>query len=222
MKVLGLDPSLTNFGWAVHDTSATGKARCVERGRFQTSTRTLFIERYTDLRSRLRELLVRTGVRYVGCEYPVFNDLWSEGMYGLFLYSCEAMLDHGVDVVFFSPGQVKAHARLLLNRPKIGNKLWEMKKSDMCDAARADTGGKGRWNHNEADAYLVARSAGRFWGYVDGALTKADLTDIERKQFSEVHTFKRGRRVGDTVRRGIEYREGERFFRWTNKDTEDG
>ena len=211
---------MTNFGWAVHDTSATGKARCPARGRFQTSSKTLFIARYVDLRAQVRQLLADTGVRYVGCEYPVFNALWSEGMYGLFLYTCEAMRDGGVDVVFFSPGQVKTNARLILDRPRVGNKLWVMKKSDMCDASRADTGGKGRWNHNEADAYLVARTAGRFWEYVDGGLKRADLTAVELKQFTAVHTYKRGKRAGETVHRGVEYREDERFFRWA-KEQED-
>lgn len=155
MRVLGFDPSLTNFGWAIHDSSATGSARCVERGRFQTSTKTLFVDRYVQMRANVKALIERVGIRRLGVEYPVFNELWSEGMYGLFLYTCEALREAQVDVVFFAPPQVKAHAREFLKRPMVGGKKWEMNKPDMVEAAVADTGGKGRWNHNEADAYWV-------------------------------------------------------------------
>lgn len=215
MKVLGFDPSLTNFGWALHDTEREGLDRCPERGRFQTSSKQLFIDRYMELRDHVVALLRRQGVTKVGCEYPIFNDLYSEGMYGLFLYTCEAMRSEGVDVVFFSPPQVKAHARAFLQRPKVGNKLWVMQKQDMVEAAREDTGGVGAWNHNEADAYWVARSAGRFWSYLDGVLLETELTPDEKKQFAGIHQFTRGKKAGKTVRTGIAYREDERFFRWS-------
>jgi len=211
VQTLGLDPSLTNFGWALHDSEAAGKARCIERGRFQTSSKTLFTDRYCDLRESLRALLQRTGVLRVGVEYPVFNDLYSEGMYGLFLYTCEALRLEKRDIVFFSPMQVKAHARLSLGRPP----NWKMLKPDMVEAAKVDAGGKGTWNHNEADAYLVARTAARFWSLFDGSLTEEDLTVPEKHQFASIHTFKRGKRAGETVHRGIVYREDERFFQWT-------
>lgn len=213
MQTLGLDPSLTNFGWAIHDSDATGKARCIERGRFQTSSKTLFTDRYCDLRDSLRALVQRTKVLRVGVEYPVFNDLYSEGMYGLFLYTCEALRLEKRDIVFFSPMQVKIHARLALGRPS----KWKMMKPDMVEAAKEDTGGKGRWNHNEADAYWVAYTAARFWNFLEGTLTKADLTDPERHQFTGIHTFMRGKRAGETVERGIKYRENERFFRWSKE-----
>lgn len=215
MRVLGCDPSLTNFGWAVHDSSVLGGPRCVERGRFQTSTKTLFVDRYVQMRSSVKTLVARLGVQRVGVEYPIFNELWSEGMYGLFLYTCEALRESQVDVVFFSPPQVKAHARDFLGRPAVAGKKWDMKKPDMVEAAIADTGGKGRWNHNEADAYWVARTAARFWGLLDQQIPEADLTVTERKQFLDIHTFSRGKRSGQTVERGILYREDERFFQWS-------
>ena len=215
MRCLGLDPSLTNFGWALHDTDGVGPARCVARGRFQTSSKSLFIDRYTDLRHALGELVKSVGVTRIGLEYPVFKDLYSEGMYGLFLYSCEALRGAQTDVVFFSPGQVKVHAHAFLARPK----GWKMGKPDMVEAAKVDTGGKGSWNHNEADAYWVARSAARFWLLLDGVLKEADLTPAELKQFTEIKTFLRGKRAGETIERGIRYREDERFFRWSQEDS---
>ncbi len=222
MLVLGLDPSLTNFGWAIFDTDAAGVLRCPERGRFQTSAKMLFVDRYIEMRESVFALVHRYQIRRVGCEYPIFNDLWSEGMYGLFLYTCEALRLAEVDLVFFSPPQVKAHARAFLDRPKVGGKLWVMGKPDMVEAAREDTGGAGRWNHNEADAYWVARSAARFWLHLDGVVGADELTPAEVKQFRKIHTFKRGKRAGQTVKKGILYREDERFFQWAKDDNSHG
>jgi Holliday junction resolvasome RuvABC endonuclease subunit len=208
--VLGLDPSLTNFGWCLHDTNATDRDTVVDRGRWQTPAKMEFIDRYMQMRSWLQDKIEESKPDFMGIEYPVFNDLWSEGMYGLFLYSCEAIKSRGMDVVFFSPGQIKAHARLFLRRPR----GWKMDKPDMVEAAKKAAGG-GRWNHNEADAFWVARTAGRFWDYFTGELGEDGLTPIESKQFTEIHTFQRGKRAGETVKRGIVHRESERFFRWS-------
>ena len=213
MRVLGLDPSLTAFGWAVHDTDVSGKDRCIRRGRFQTSASTLFVDRYIQLRQQLRELILSTHPDRIGIEYPIFNDLFSEGMYGLFLYSCEAIRAEKMDVVFFSPGQVKAHARESLGRPA----GWKMMKPDMVEAAIHDTGGTGRWNHNEADAYLVGRIAGRFWKYLDKQLADVDLTLVETKMFTDVKKYTRGKRAGEEDQRGLCYREDERFFQWSKE-----
>jgi hypothetical protein len=217
MRVIGLDPSLSNFGWAVHDTSVPvgDRSRCERRGRFQTSGKTLFIDRYTEMRGRLRELLHEVQPDRVGLEFPVFNDLWSEGMYGLFLFTCEALRLEGQDVVFWSPMQVKAHARESLDRPS----GWQMGKADMVDAAKADTAG-GRWNHNEADAYLVARLSGRFWLLHDDLIRERDLTPTERKYFLDIKRFVRGKKAGRVERKGVMYREDERFFIWSNKTPE--
>ena len=214
MKVLGLDPSLTNFGWAVHDTSypVGDRSRCVSRGRFKTSSKMLFIDRYVEMRESLRHLIHEVNPDRVGLEFPVFNDLWSEGMYGLFLFTCEALRLEKQDVVFWSPMQVKAHARESLERPK----GWKMGKSDMVDAAKQDAGG-GRWNHNEADAYLVARLSGRFWLLHDDLIKERELTPQERRMFLAIQRYKRGRKAGKVEKRGVLYREDERFFLWSKE-----
>ena len=218
MRVCGFDPSMTNFGWALHDTDGVGLTRCVARGRFQTSSKTLFIDRYRELRESVHRLVEDLGVQYgvtrIGQEFPIFHEMQSEGLYGLFLYTCEALREAKVDVVFFSPMQVKAHARDLLGRPD----GWIMQKPDMVEAAKKDTGGRGSWNHNEADAYWVARTAARFWQFFDGVLKESDLTPAEARQFLQVHTFLRGKKKGKVAKTGILYREGERFFQWSKED----
>jgi hypothetical protein len=157
--------------------------------------------------------LQRLDVHRVGVEYPVFDELYSEGMYGLFLFTCEALRLEKRDVVFFSPMQIKAHARLFLCRPA----KWKMMKPDMVEASKADTGGKGSWNHNEADAYWVARTACRFWSLHDGLLSDTDLTAPEKQQFASIHTFTKGKKAGETEQRGILFREDERFFQWSKE-----
>ena len=211
MRVLGLDPSLTNFGWALHDTDATGQSRCVERGRHQTPASMGFVDRYMTLRESLRALIQRVRPDKVGIESPFFGDSFSEGMYALFVYSNEALKLERMDVVYFSPLQVKSHARESLGRPD----KWKMQKPDMVAATKHDLGGGKALNHNEADAYLVGRLAGRFWLFFDGALPETDLTPVERKLFAEVHTYTRGKKAGKTERKGLVYREEDRFFRWS-------
>lgn len=214
MIVLGLDPSLTNFGWALHDTEAQPKFRCVKRGRFQTSSKDLYISRYIEMRESLRKLIQDTKPDRMGIEFPVFDNLYSEGMYGLFLYVSEAILLEKKDVVFWSPLQAKAHAREFLSRPK----GWAMMKPDMVEAAKVDTASTQNWNHNEADAYLIAKLSGRFWQFLDGHLTRDNLTDTEKKFFTEVQTFVKGKKAGETIYKGVSFRENERFFLWSNNN----
>jgi Holliday junction resolvasome RuvABC endonuclease subunit len=213
MRILGVDPSLTNYGWAIHDDSypVGSPDRCEVRGRFKTPSKMEFVVRYMTMRDSLRDLIREYKPDRVGIEYPVFNNLYSEGMYGLFLYTCEALRSEHMDVVFWSPLQAKAHARDSIDRPK----GWKMDKADMVEAAKKDVGGGRNWNHNEADAYLVAVLSGRFWKFFDGALQEGGLTPTEFRYFTAVHTFKKGKRAGKTIKKGVIHREDERFFRWS-------
>lgn len=213
MRVLGLDPSLTNYGWCLHDTDARGSARCIERGRFRTKPRDFpdEISRYLFLRDSLDQLIERLEPDAMGIEHPVFGDTFSEGMYGLFLFSLESIRGHRQDVIFFAPPQVKSFAKEILERPK----TWKMGKADMVEAAKADTGGKGKWDHNEADAFHVARAAGRFWLLHAGEVSEDELTPVEKRTFVSVHTYQRGKKAGQTEMRGILHRESERFFLWS-------
>ena len=213
VRVLGIDPSLTNYGWAIHDNSfpVGDPRRCEARGRFSTKAKMEFVARYMHMRDSLRALIQEHRPDRVGIEYPVFSSMYSEGMYGLFLYSCEALRAECMDVVFWSPLQAKAHARDTLDRPK----GWKMDKTDMCEAAKQDVGGGRNWNHNEADAYLVAVLSCRFWGFYDGRIEEGVLTPNEVRYFTKVHTFTKGKRAGKTIKTGVIHRESDRFFRWS-------
>jgi hypothetical protein len=212
MRVLGLDPSLRNYGWALHDTEGEGRDRCVERGRFQTGPRDFpdEIARYMYLRERLREKIAELDPDVVGLEHPVMNEDYSEGMYGLFLFSMEAIKGHAKDMVLIGPPQAKKFAKDILDRPK----GWSMGKMDMCMAAAHDAGG-GNWDHNEADAYLVAVFAGRFWKFYVDDLHEDELTKYEKKTFTHMRTITKGKRAGKLDIKGFLHREGDRFFLWS-------
>ncbi len=212
---LGLDPSLTGFGWCVHDSNAVGVARIVAKGKFVSSPKTLWVKRYVDMRESVRNLLATyLSVQAVGVESPPFGELWSEGLYGLFLMVNEAIWSARKDVVFFDPGTLKM---LVKEDPNV--RKGKMFKADMVEAVRLDTGLRGRLDHNEADAYHIARFAARFWLLLDGVIGEADLSPSEYRAFARIHTFKRGPRAGQQVKEGAIYKENHRFFRFSKLET---
>lgn len=216
MISLGLDPSLTGFGWCVHKSTVTGPGRVVAKGVFATSAKRVFIWRYLYLRQAVGMVLDRfPEIDNVGVESPPFGEQFSEGLYGLFLYVNEAVYLRRKDVVFFDPQTVKTLAKM---DPSI--RRGTMDKGDMIEAAKVDSGVK-RWNHNEADAYIVARSAARFWEFVKGQLQEDDLTPAERQRFVGTHTFTRGPKAGSTVKRGLAFKERDRFFEFSSLSPEE-
>jgi len=217
--ILGLDPSLRNFGWVLMGDNGD----FLDKGMMGTTTEMMFVDRYIYLREGLREIVQRVRSEHpdktlrVGIESPIFNDLYSEGMYGLFLYSNEALMLERVDTVYLSPNQVKAHAALFLNRPK----GWKMQKGDMVEAVKQATQGQGakRWNHHQADAYWVGRIAGRFWQLIEGEIEVADLNDLEIKHFTSLEKYLKGKKAGRIKRMGITHKENDRYFRWSDLES---
>ena len=211
MISLGLDPSLTGFGWCVHDSDAVGPARVIARGQFKTSARSIFIQRYMELRDSVVGVLREyPQIQCVGVESPPFGELFSSGLYGLFLYVNEALYTYRKDVVYFDPLTVKMLAK---EDPSV--RVGKMFKADMVDAAKADTGIKGRFNHNEADAYIIGRFAARFFLFVNETIREEDLIPSEHLAFAKTHTFIRGKRKGETVQLGAAFKEGQRFYRFS-------
>ena len=172
----------------------------------------IFVTRYIALRGLLLNLLdTYPQIQAVGVESPPFGESFSEGLYGLFVYVCEAVYLHRKDVVFFDPQTVK---RLVKMDPSI--RRGSMDKRDMVEAARVDAGIlKGKFDHNEADAYHVARFAARFWEFVNGVLKEEDLVPSELSAFYKTHKFKQGAKAGKTIITGLAFRENARFFRFS-------
>lgn len=217
--ILGLDPSLRNFGWVLMEDNGV----FLDKGMMGTTADMMFVNRYIYLREGLREVVQKVRADYpdktlrVGIESPIFNDLYSEGMYGLFLYSNEALMLERVDTVYLSPNQVKAHASAFLDRPK----GWKMQKGDMVEAAKQATEGQGakKWNHHQADAYWVGRTSGRFWQLLYGEIEDHDLTELERKHFISLEKYLKGKKAGRIKRMGLSHKENDRYFRWSDLDS---
>jgi hypothetical protein len=218
MITLGLDPSLTGFGWCVHNSSVVGPARILARGHWATPTHNAFVTRYMDSRDNLLALCDRFPiVEAVAVESPPFGELWSEGLYGLFLYVNEALYIKRKNVVYFDPKTLKSLVKM---DPKVVKGT--MDKGEMVRFAMADANLTKPINHNEADAYHLARFAARFWEYHDGVLTDDDLTPAELHTFARTHTYQRGAKAGTTTRRGVVFRENDRFFRYSLLGDHDG
>lgn len=208
MLCIGLDPSITGLGWAVHAPLEEGSKRLVAKGTFASPSAYSFVQRYVGLRECIRDLLLDyPEAKVLGAESPPFGAQWSEGLYALYVYVAEAVYLERRDIVYFDPSTLKMLAK---GDPTL--RKGKMFKTDMVDAAKADTGGKGRWNHNEADAYIAAKSAAQFWNFRSGRISEVDLTPAERQSFTRVHTFTKGAREGQTDRKGLVYREDDRFF----------
>ena len=211
--ILGLDPSLRAFGWTLIDDNLS----IVDKGLFSTEADVIFVDRYIYLREQLRTLIQsckeKTDHLQVGIESPIFNDLYSEGMYGLFLYSNEALKLEKMDVVFLTPNQVKAHAHEFLGRPK----GWKMQKADMVEACKKANPHVKSINHHQSDAYWVGRIASRFWDAMDGRVEIDALSDLEKKHFTDVDLYIKGAKEGRVKRQGISHKEDDRWFRWSTK-----
>lgn len=178
MITLGLDPSLTGFGWAIHNSSVVGAQRVVAKGVMSTPATVNYVSRYIYLREGLKELLrVYPEVENIGAESPPFKEEYSEGLYALKVYVTEAAFLMRRDLVFFDPSTVK-----MLVRMDSSIRKGSIDKHDVIEAARVDTTIK-RWNHNEADAFIAARSAAHLFEFIEGTLTESELTPSEAQAF---------------------------------------
>lgn len=212
---------MTGFGWCVHDPDAIGRARVVKKGRWKTSARDIFVQRYMHLRECIGQVLDEfPEVQIVGVESPPFGEQWSEGLYGLFVYVNEAVYTRRRDVVYFDPLTVK-----FLAKEDPAARRGKMFKADMIAMAKADTG-ISRWNADEADAFHIARFAARFLLVLDGHIDHDVLLPSERHTFLGEKVVTRGGKSvvvkpktsaveAQTAKRGTVFKENKRFYRFS-------
>lgn len=207
MIVLGLDPSLTGYGWCLIDTEKEGMSQVLDYGVFKTTAKTYMPRRYRNLANSLDEIIRESeyDIDWVGVEHPPFNASYSLGLYALFMYTWEILMDHRLGFVYFLPTQLKAYVRSVLDD------TGKMFKSDMKDAMKQllNDEWEGRLNNNVADAYLVAYHAGRFKQLVDEELSESDLTEKEAASWTK--TIKR-RKTGKIDKVGTLYQEDDKWF----------
>lgn len=210
MITLGIDPSLTGFGWVVFNSSVIGPERVIARGVVSTNAKELFLSRYGTFRAVVVALLDKyPEIEAVGLESPPFGENFSEGLYALFVYINEACYIARKDIAHFDPTTIKMLVRM---DPSV--RRGTIDKSDVIEAVKAETGIK-IWNHNAADAYIIARSAARFFELYTGAIVEDELTPSEFRAYCRLHEFVRGAKAGKTVKSGMVFKEGKRFYRFS-------
>ena len=102
----------------------------------------IFVERYIFLRDGLREVVQKVRADYpektlrVGIESPIFNDLYSEGMYDSFYTLTKLMLEK-CDTVYLNTQPSQSSCRFFLKQTE----RMEDAERDMVDAVKQATEG---------------------------------------------------------------------------------
>lgn len=208
MRVLGLDPSLRAYGWAIHDSIAEGRKRRVASGHDGTPATTVPVVRFMQFRSLVASLLEKHDPEGVGMESPAYAaGPFQRIHFGLMMFALEAVFERRKDCVLFDPATLK-----LLAREDSEKRKGPMGKLDMQRRVQVDTLDPSVIDNNEADAYLVALYAARFFDLQSGALSPEDLTPSERSVF--VTRKKRTKTMRGFVVKRIAhvFRENSRYF----------
>lgn len=208
MPVIGLDPSLTHFGWVLLDECKSGKDSLLDYGTFKTATSDgLRVQRLIMQRERLRKLLSERGVALVAMEAPYWQDFSTEILFALNQFIHEVFLDLGTLVIYIQPLSLKKQALPDMN-PQ------EATKHHMTHQAKQELELMGRrFSEHVSDAYFAAKVGCRFyrWHCLQ-ELADDNLTDSEKHLFCGKHTYTRGEKKGLTEYTGIIYRENDQFF----------
>jgi Holliday junction resolvasome RuvABC endonuclease subunit len=208
LLVLGLDPSLSAYGWAIHDPGAAGMERRVASGHEGTVPSTVPVVRFTHFRAMVAGLLDRFRPDLVGIESPAYQaGPFQRIHFGLMMYSLEAIFERRKDCALFDPATLK-----LLAKEDTKLRRGPMTKMDMQRRVQIDTMDPSVIDNNEADAYIVARSAARFFLMQSGALRPEDLTPSEKSVF--LMRSRRVKTVRGTVTKKVAhtFRENSRYF----------
>lgn len=203
MVVLGVDPSLTDTGWAVLDIDKEGSERLIASGRIKTEADEFFVVRYARPRDEVAKLMDEYDPDYVSIEKPQHNSSWSAGLYPIWISISEECHKRRIPFATFLPPQIKAYARDILDDSG------KMFKSDMVDAAKMLLNYKGKLNHNVADAVIIGWIGGRLRLLIDRKITEDDLTKKEQYMFTR--TIKR-RKSGRVDKVGMLWKEGDSYF----------
>jgi hypothetical protein len=211
MRTLGLDPSLSAYGWAIHDSDATGMQRRVASGHEGTLPSAVPVARFMHYRALVERLLLEYQPDVVGIESPAYDaGPFQTIHFGLMMFSMESIFKRRKDLVLFDPATLKGLARFGLK-----NKIGMISKQDMQRFVQLDTLDTNIIDNNEADAYCVAYFSARFMGVINGSINPEDLTQ------SELNTFLLRKKNVKTVRgKKIKmvshaFRENSRYFRFS-------
>ena len=207
MRALGLDPSLSAFGWCVYDSAAELRPRrLVASGHEGTLSDLVPVARFIHARSMVESLLRRFDVDVVGIETPAFDGgPFTTTHYGLMMFAMEPIFERRKDCVLFDPTTLK-----LVSTGKSA-----ASKADMQKAVQIDRMSTEMVQSDESDAYHVAKSAARFLMLWKGELTPEALTEHEQRVF-----LKRVKKPTKASRAPVRkmahvFRQNSRFFEYS-------
>ncbi len=211
MIVLGLDPSLSAYGWAVHDSNKKGPARRIASGHEGTLPSTVPVARFMHFRALVGSLLNRYHVDSVGIESPAYQaGPFQRIHFGLMMFSLEEIFNRRKDCVLYDPATLK-----LLAREDSKKFKGTMGKLDMQRKVQLDTMDAGVIDNNEADAYLVAKFSARLGLLLRGVISPQDLTPSESAVF--VARTRRVKTVSGVITKKVAhiFRENSRYFNFS-------
>jgi Holliday junction resolvasome RuvABC endonuclease subunit len=212
MIVLGLDPSLRAYGWAVYDSKAKPKRKRIASGYEATLSSQVPVARFIHFRAMVKNLLEKYEIEAVGIESPAYGGgPFSETHFGLMMFSIEVIFEKRLDCVLFDPETLKFLAKV---DPK--KRKGKMNKIDMQRYVSIDTNTPKLINNNEADAYCVAKFSSRLIHLVNGDIDPEDLTESEKWTFMDKAKKRKNAKKQIVVKRTAHiFRENSRFFRFS-------
>jgi len=213
MSIIGLDPSLTHTGWVILDEHESGREALIDFGTFKTDTSNgLNVQRLILQRERLRNLLMKTGIRFLSMEAPYWQDFSTEVLYALNQFYHEVFLDLNMFVLYVQPLSLKKIAI-----PSM--KPTDVTKHHMVHQAKTELDKHGKqFSEHVSDAYFAAKLGSRFyrWNMLK-ELKDTDLSEDEQRLFCGKHTYVKGSKKGITEYTGIIYRENDQFFDYSKQ-----
>ena len=191
MRAVGLDPSLTNTGVVLLDGDDFVSCTTVKTRRGSVPARYLYIEKM------IGKVIRDFKPEVVGCERYITGKESSEDLYALQVMLQMMFVRQRCRAVMLLPDQWRHifHNKAYLQQEKRKSKgdmdldlEMDFLESQVGDKSAAisrmkDETGCRRANSHEAEAYFIARTAQRFFGFVDGDLLRDDLTESERFMF---------------------------------------
>jgi len=208
MIVLGLDPSFSAYGWAVHDNSAKNRKRLIASGHEQTLPSTVAVARFLHFQSLVTDLIIKYDPEVIGIESPAYDaGPFQTIHFGLMMFSMVPIFQMRKDCILFDPATLK-----YLAKEDPGIRKGVMNKLDMQRMVQLDLNTPNKLNDNEADAYLIAKYAARLMMLNNNKIKPESLTVSEKRVFIE-----RKRTVktvfGKKVKRVAHaFRENSRYF----------
>ncbi len=207
MRALGLDPSLTSFGWCVYDSSApSGPRKLVASGHEGTLNDLVPVARFMHARSMVESLLRRFKVDVVGMESPAYDGgPFQTAHFGLMMFSMEPVFERRKDLVLFDPTTLKF----------VSTGDSKASKADMQRAVQLDRMSTDLVQADESDAYHVAMKAARFKMLWTGELSPEALTELEQRVFLQRVRQAPKRSKKPVKRVAHAFRQNSRFFEFS-------